>query len=106
MKYLLALAILIGLSGCETIQIREKVVTVVEYKYVIVGVPQQGLDVPPAPTVPDYETATDKEIAEFIIEQEGFAQRLINIIKNVPSYTSNAIDSLLKKGVKRENIIE
>lgn len=106
MKFLLPIILAFALVGCDTIPQKEKIVTVVEYKYVIVKVPQSGIEIPPAPEVPDYEKATDKEIAEFIIEQEGFVQKLINIIKGVPAYATSAIENLMKQGVKKENIIE
>ena len=106
MKYLLSILLLLGLVGCHTIPQKEKIVTVVEYKYVVVKVPEEALQIPQAPEVPDYQTATDKQIAEFILDQEGFAQKLINIIKGFANYNSGTVDALLKRGIKKEDIIE
>ncbi len=94
------------LAGCETTKIVTKTVTVTQYKYVIVKIPAEAIAIPEAPVVPDPETATDKDIAGFILEQEGFARKLIDRMTELAKYQVDAVQNLLKRGIKKEDIIE
>ncbi len=102
---LLASVFLVGCRATAPEIIRETV-TITEYKYVIVKVPESALTIDPAPEIPNPETATDRQIAEFILEQEGRAKKLVERLTSVMNYHVGVIERLIAQGIKRENIIE
>lgn len=105
-RILAATLIVLVLGGCAHTKVITETVTVTQYKYVIVKVPPQALVIEPAPEVPDPQTATDKDIAKFLLDQESRAIKLVNAINSILNYHVGAIDNLMKQGIKREDIIE
>jgi hypothetical protein len=92
------------LAGCGNIKsvVDTKVVT--QYKYVVVKIPDDLFVIPMKHKVPD-ETATDKDIAYWIIDSDGRADKLENQILMIDSYQKQKLQSVLSN-IKKEEIIE
>ncbi len=95
---------LVFLVGCGNIKpvVDTKVVT--QYKYVVVKIPEDLFVIPDRLKVPD-ETATDKDIAYWIIDSAGRADKLENQIRLIDSYQKQKLQNVLSN-IKKQDIIE
>lgn len=107
MRYILASLLALVLVGCGTTQPpKPEVITLTKYKYVIVSVPDDVLYVPDFIPTPDSKTATDAEIATWILDKEGRAQSMEKIINAAKKYATDRLELLRKnKEIKEEDII-
>ncbi len=93
------------LVGCGTMTepvVDTKVVT--QYKYVVVKIPDDMFVLPEKQKVPN-ETATDKDIAYWIIESAGRTDKLENQIRLIDAYQKQKLQQVLIN-IKEDDIVK
>lgn len=87
-KFILTLPLILILSACcpKNVKPETQIVTVtkVEYK----KVPSELLEDSETPALPDVNTATQKDVASWIISVEKQTQELRNRLKSIKEYNS------------------
>lgn len=88
MKYLIVLmAIAISfLAGCTAPPVDVKPKVVVEYKYVTKAIPRELLEVPANVPAIDVSTATDKDIAFWLLEKEERTVEIESKLTKIKSF--------------------
>lgn len=88
MKYLIVLmAFTISfLAGCTAPPVDVKPKVVVEYKYVTKAIPRELLELPVNVPAIDVSTATDKDIAFWLLEKEGRSVEIESKLTKIKSF--------------------
>lgn len=96
MKKLILILAMLVLAGCAstgtTIPIEPT--TVLHYKYIVTTVPAEMLIVPPPVPNIDLTTATDKDVAAWMLDGEQRTEGLEDRLKAVKTYLDNKIKTL------------
>lgn len=83
-KLLLIIAMCLGLAGCATApQAEVKPSVVVQYKYVAAPIPDDALVIPANVERINLETASQKEVADWLARSEGRSLDIENKLKSI-----------------------
>ena len=93
--YLLALTFTLLLMGCEAMPTRDGPLFV-KYKYVVITVPDELLEIP-APTYKiDPSVATDKDAGVWLVDSERRALELEKRLKQIKAYIAKQQEEVAK----------
>lgn len=95
MRTIIALCTVALLSGCALFQQQKQEQPVaIKYKYVVMTVPEEMLEVPPVERKLDTTTATDKDAAKWMIDWERRYQEIERRLKMIKSYQDRRLKEL------------
>jgi hypothetical protein len=95
MRTIIALCTVALLSGCALLQQqKQEQPVVIKYKYVVMTVPEEMLEVPPVERKLDTTTATDKDAAKWMVDWERRYQEIERRLKMIKSYQDRRLKEL------------
>jgi hypothetical protein len=91
------------LVGCATDKQLVDQSVAVKYKYVVTTIPDEMLEIPPAERTIDPVTATDKDVAKWMIDWERRYQEIERRLKTIKAYQDRKLREL---NLPKEDVIK
>lgn len=93
MKVLITICVLLMLGGCVTNPPKEQPIAL-KYKYVVMLIPDEMLEIPEVEKTLNTNTATDKDAAKWMVYWERRYQEIEKRLKTIKTYQDRRLKEL------------
>jgi hypothetical protein len=90
-KLLLTLALALGGCAAPVVPVQN---VAIHYKYIVNTIPPELLAVPPVPAPLNLDTATDKDLVDWLTDSEERSQTMETQLKTIKTYQADKITNL------------